>query len=130
MRDILYDHGIKNPLDQNEVMRAIAKHVTYCCRQRHPEVFEDDIPVFVKTAPNARRRTYPGDPDRIIVCSECHQPKRAEGNYYVRKDTATGWGLKCKLCVKKPGRPDGHVPSNKKNKEPCEEATSLSVTGG
>jgi len=100
MEDWLFRHGLKNPQDLREGMRVIEQYVTFRVRQRYPELFEDDVPVvFVKTAPNAKRRTWRGDPDRMIECSECGLSKQAEGNYYRRRDTSTGWGLKCKICI-------------------------------
>jgi hypothetical protein len=103
MRDVLVQNGIKDPYKLAVVERAIAKHVTWCCHRRHPELYEtEEPPAFTKIAPNAKKRTYAGDPERIITCSECGVPKRAEGNYHRRPDTGTGWGLRCKGCIKVP----------------------------
>src|SRR5579871_1626907 len=103
MRDILYENGIKDPRKLNEVMRAIAQHVTYCCQRRHPELEGPEV-------------LLPGNPEMKIRCSDCDQVKTAGTDYYRRHDTVSGWGLKCITCQRKPGRPEGHVPSNKKDR--------------
>ncbi len=97
MRDWLHLHGIKRPADLDESMRVIEQYVSFCMRVRHPELFEEPSPL-VKIAPNAKQRTWRGDPDIKIRCSSCREIKVARGNYYRRPDTATGWGRKCNAC--------------------------------
>lgn len=39
------------------------------------------------------------DPDKIIVCRECGDAKKADGNFYVRRDNLSGYMKACKDCV-------------------------------
>ena len=102
MRDWLYVHGIKNPLVLNEAMRTIDKYVTWSCIRRHPELIEEPLLVLpVDEQPHVRKLgKYRGNPDMEITCNSCEETFRAGDNFYRRPDTITGWGLKCRTCVK------------------------------
>jgi Homeodomain-like domain len=97
MRDWLYIHGIRNPHDLNEGMRVIDRYVTFVMQRRWPELFADQPPIFFPQVPDHPK--VEADPELVIRCSQCGQPKTAQGNYYRRSDTKTGWGRKCIACI-------------------------------
>lgn len=105
IRDLLYQFGITNPHDLNDIMRYLDKYVTYCCSRRHPELEE---PFLIEPAAPRKPAKYRGNPDIDLTCNRCGRTARAGDAFYRRPDTVTGWGLRCKTCVKKPGAPDGH----------------------
>jgi hypothetical protein len=97
MRDWLYIHGIRNPHALNEGMRVIDRYVTFVMQRRWPELFADQPPIFFPQIPDHPK--VEADPELVIRCSQCRQPKVAQGNYYRRSDTKTGWGRKCIACI-------------------------------
>lgn len=102
MRDWLFIHGIRRPAVLNEAMRVIDQYVAFRVLQRWPELAEGPPPPVPATPQAWKNMTFRGDPDMEIRCSHCKQVKKAEGNFYHRNDTTTGWGRKCIECIVPP----------------------------